>query len=115
MLLQAQIKPHFLFNTLESINVLAIQNQGKKVSQMVYRLENLLRIGMENREEISLKQELEHLKSYLEIQEFRFEDQFQYDIQAPPELLDYYVLKLTLQPFVENSLHMVLNPLIIWA
>lgn len=111
MLLQAQIKPHFLFNTLESINVLAIQNQGKKVSQMVYRLGNLLRIGMENREEISLKQELEHLKSYLEIQEFRFEDQFQYDIQAPPELLDYYILKLTLQPLVENSLQHGFEPI----
>ncbi|WNR45919.1 cache domain-containing sensor histidine kinase [Paenibacillus roseipurpureus] len=104
MLLQAQIKPHFLFNTLESINVLAIQNQGKKVSQMVIRLGNLLRIGMENREEISLKQELEHLRSYLEIQEFRFEDQFQYDIEAPPELLHEHILKLTLQPLVENSL-----------
>ncbi|NEW04589.1 sensor histidine kinase [Paenibacillus sp. SYP-B3998] len=111
MLLQAQIKPHFLFNTLESINVLAIQNQGKKVSQMVYRLGNLLRIGMENREEITLKQELEHLKSYLEIQEYRFEDQFHYEIVAPPELLDFYILKLTLQPLVENSLQHGFEPI----
>ncbi|WP_222708671.1 sensor histidine kinase [Paenibacillus sp. N3.4] len=111
MLLQAQIKPHFLFNTLESINVLAIQNQGKKVSQMVYRLGNLLRIGMESKEEITLKQELEHLKSYLEIQEFRFEDQFQYQIEAPSELLDVYMLKLTLQPLVENSLQHGFEPI----
>ncbi|SDN53613.1 Histidine kinase-, DNA gyrase B-, and HSP90-like ATPase [Paenibacillus sp. yr247] len=111
MLLQAQIKPHFLFNTLESINVLAIQNQGKKVSQMVYRLGNLLRIGMESREEISLKQELEHLKSYLEIQEFRFEDQFQYEIEAPSELLDFHILKLTLQPLVENILQHGFEPI----
>ncbi|MDU0203408.1 sensor histidine kinase [Paenibacillus sp. MAH-36] len=111
MLLQAQIKPHFLFNTLESINVLAIQNQGKKVSQMVYRLGNLLRIGMENREEISLKQELDHLKSYLEIQEFRFEDQFHYEIESDPEILDYSILKLTLQPLVENALQHGFEPI----
>ncbi|MZQ86132.1 HAMP domain-containing protein [Paenibacillus sp. 5J-6] len=111
MLLQAQIKPHFLFNTLESINVLAIQNQGKKVSQMVYRLGNLLRIGMESREEISLKQELDHLKSYLEIQEFRFEDQFRYEIESDSEILDYCVLKLTLQPLVENALQHGFEPI----
>ncbi|MEW9700023.1 sensor histidine kinase [Paenibacillus sp. SI8] len=111
MLLQAQIKPHFLFNTLESINVLAIQNQGKKVSQMVYRLGNLLRIGMENKEEITLRQELEHLKSYLEIQEYRFEDQFHYDIEAPLELMDFYILKLTLQPLVENCLQHGFEPI----
>lgn len=111
MLLQAQIKPHFLFNTLESINVLAIQNQGKKVSQMVYRLGNLLRIGMESREEISLKQELDHLKSYLEIQEFRFEDQFRYDIESDPEILDDSILKLTLQPLVENALQHGFEPI----
>jgi two-component system, sensor histidine kinase YesM len=104
MLLQAQIKPHFLFNTLESINVLAIQNQGKKVSQMVHRLGSLLRIGIDGNEEISIKQELEHLKSYLEIQKFRFEDQFHYEIEVPEKLLDFYILKLTLQPLVENSI-----------
>ncbi|WP_164716603.1 cache domain-containing sensor histidine kinase [Paenibacillus whitsoniae] len=111
MLLQAQIKPHFLFNTLESINVLAIQNQGKKVSQMVVRLGNLLRIGMENREEISLKQELDHLRSYLQIQEYRFEDRFHYTIEAPEELLHYDILKLTLQPLVENSLQHGIEPM----
>jgi len=111
MLLQAQIKPHFLFNTLESINVLAIQNQGKKVSQMVYRLGNLLRIGMEGKEEITLKQELDYLKSYLDIQEFRFENQFTYTIEAPAEVLDCYILKLTLQPLVENSLQHGFEPI----
>ncbi|MDD9269773.1 sensor histidine kinase [Paenibacillus sp. GCM10023248] len=111
MLLQAQIKPHFLFNTLESINVLAIQNQGRKVSQMVYRLGNLLRIGMENREEITLGQELEHLKSYLEIQEFRFEDQFRYVIEADPAAMPFNILKLTLQPLVENALQHGFEPI----
>lgn len=104
MLLQAQIKPHFLFNTLESINALAIQNQGAKVSQMVHRLGNMLRISIYDKEEIMIRHELEHLQSYMEIQEFRFEDSFQYEIQIPEHLLDYSILKLTLQPFVENCI-----------
>ncbi|RAV21901.1 cache domain-containing sensor histidine kinase [Paenibacillus contaminans] len=104
MLMQAQIKPHFLFNTLESINVMAVQNEGKQVSQMVRRLGNLLRISMHPKEEIMLKQELEHLKSYLDIQMFRFEDSFDYEIDIPQSLMDCPVLKLTLQPLVENSI-----------
>ncbi|MFD2503733.1 sensor histidine kinase [Paenibacillus septentrionalis] len=78
--LQAQIKPHFLFNTLESINVLAMQNQGKKVSQMVTRLGNLLRISIQQQEEITIEQELAHVRSYLDIQAFRFEELFDYEI-----------------------------------
>ncbi len=84
--LQAQIKPHFLFNTLESINVLAIQNEGVKVSEMVHRLGNILRISIQDKEEIPLDQEIEHLRSYLEIQKFRFDDLFDYELDIPPEL-----------------------------
>lgn len=68
MLLQAQIKPHFLFNALESINILAVQNEGRKVSKMVQRLANIFRISIQQKEEITIEQELEHLMSYLEIQ-----------------------------------------------
>ncbi|WP_314585225.1 sensor histidine kinase [Paenibacillus terrigena] len=102
--LQAQIKPHFLFNTLESINVLAIQNEGRKVSQMVYRLGNILRISIQDKEEIMISQEIEHLRSYLEIQKFRFDELFNFDIQMPREVLNSMILKLTLQPLVENSI-----------
>lgn len=102
--LQAQIKPHFLFNTLESINVLAIQNEGRKVSEMVYRLASILRISIQGRDEITLKEETEHLRSYLEIQKFRFEDVFDYEIDIPQELQNCGILKLTLQPLVENSI-----------
>ncbi|WP_139490865.1 cache domain-containing sensor histidine kinase [Brevibacillus dissolubilis] len=103
-LLQAQINPHFLFNTLESINVLAIQNEGKKVSQMIYRLGNILRISISGEDHISIRREIEHLKSYLEIQLFRFEDMFEYSIEIPSELLDDSIVKLTLQPLVENAI-----------
>lgn len=103
-LLQAQIKPHFLFNTLESINVLAVQNEGRKVSEMVYRLASILRISIQDKEEITLDEELRYLQSYLEIQKFRFEDLFDYEIDVPKELLSCRIMKLTLQPLVENSI-----------
>lgn len=102
--LQAQINPHFLFNALESINILAVQNQGKKVSQMVARLGNILRISIQQKEEITIAQELDHLLSYLEIQKFRFEELFEFEIDIPPELMKYAMLKLTLQPLIENSI-----------
>lgn len=102
--LEAQIKPHFLFNTLESINVLAIQNEGRKVSQMVYRLGNILRISIQDKEEITIREELEYLKSYLEIQKFRFEELFNFEIEVPENIMHCKVMKLTLQPLVENSI-----------
>jgi len=102
--LQAQIKPHFLFNTLESINVLAIQNEGRKVSEMVYRLASILRISIQDRDEITLEEEIRHLRNYLDIQKFRFEDLFDYSIDIPEELNGCGILKLTLQPLVENSI-----------
>ncbi|OXS62599.1 hypothetical protein B1A99_01710 [Cohnella sp. CIP 111063] len=104
MLLQAQIKPHFLFNALESINILAVQNEGRKVSKMVQRLANIFRISIQQKEEITIEQELEHLMSYLEIQKYRFEELFEYSIEVPKELMGYSILKLTLQPLVENSI-----------
>ncbi|WP_027091267.1 cache domain-containing sensor histidine kinase [Cohnella thermotolerans] len=104
MLLQAQIKPHFLFNALESINILAVQNEGRKVSKMVQRLANIFRISIQQKEVIRVDQELEHLRSYLEIQKFRFEELFEYEIDVPESLHGYEILKLTLQPLVENSI-----------
>lgn len=104
MLMQAQIKPHFLFNTLESINALAAQNDGKKIMLMVRRLSNILRTSMHHSEEIKLSQEIEHVRSYLEIQKYRFEELFSYELNVPEEALDYTILKLTLQPLVENSI-----------
>jgi two-component system sensor histidine kinase YesM len=103
-LLQAQIKPHFLFNALESINILAVQNEGRKVSKMVQRLANILRISIQQKEEITIEQELEHLTSYLEIQKYRFEELFEYTIDIPQRLMGNRILKLTLQPLVENSI-----------
>lgn len=104
MLMQAQIQPHFLFNVLESINMLATQNEGAKVSAMVRRLANILRISIRQHEEIRLCDELEHVVNYLEIQKFRFEDLFDYEIDVPDEWKHNAILKLSLQPLVENSI-----------
>jgi len=104
MLMQAQIKPHFLFNTLESINALAAQNEGRKIMLMVRRLSNLLRTSMHDSEEIVIAQEIDHVRSYLEIQKYRFEDLFSYELNVSEEALPYTILKLTLQPLVENSI-----------
>lgn len=104
MLLEAQIQPHFLFNTLESINALAIQNEGKKVSRMIQQLGRILRITIETNEEIPVSQEIEHLQSYLAIQNYRFEEMFDYEIDVPASVMNHVMLKLTLQPLVENAI-----------
>ncbi|GMX61301.1 two-component system sensor histidine kinase YesM [Paenibacillus elgii] len=104
MLMQAQIKPHFLFNTLESINALAAQNEGRKVSRMVQRLGTILRVSFYHKEEIPLSMEIDHVRNYLEIQKYRFEDLFEYEIDVPPALFSTPILKLTLQPLLENSI-----------
>ncbi|MEF3354775.1 sensor histidine kinase [Paenibacillus sp. GYB006] len=102
--LQAQIKPHFLFNTLESINGLALRGEGRKVSEMVTRLGSILRISIQDKEEITIQEEVKHLKSYLEIQKYRFPDLFEYEMDIPSGLESFPMLKLTLQPLVENSI-----------
>jgi two-component system, sensor histidine kinase YesM len=71
---------------------------------MVQRLANILRISIQQKEEITIEQELEHLTSYLEIQKYRFEELFEYTIDIPQRLMGNRILKLTLQPLVENSI-----------
>ncbi|MCZ8520450.1 MULTISPECIES: cache domain-containing sensor histidine kinase [Paenibacillus] len=104
LLLQAQIKPHFLFNTLESINALAVKNRGDLVSQLVYRLGTILRISFREGEEISVGTEIGYLRHYIEIQKIRFGKRFEYELEMPGGLADYSILKFTLQPLVENSI-----------
>jgi two-component system sensor histidine kinase YesM len=74
------------------------------VSKMVQMLAKILRISIQQKEEIRIEQELEHLLSYLEIQKYRFDDLFEYEIDVPRHLLGERILKLTLQPLVENSI-----------
>ncbi len=105
-LLQEQINPHFLYNTLDTIVWLIEDNKADEAVNMVVTLSNFFRLVLSRgRELISLREEEQHIRSYLEIQEMRYHDILEYDIRIDPALYDYQILKLTLQPLVENALY----------
>ena len=105
-LLQAQINPHFLYNTLDTIMWLAEDNRNEEVVSMVTSLSDFFRnILSEGRDFILVREEEAHIKSYLEIQQFRYHDILEYEINIPKEVEEYTILKLTLQPLVENALY----------
>ncbi|MDC7227732.1 MAG: sensor histidine kinase [Spirochaetales bacterium] len=104
--LEAQINPHFLYNTLESIIWLARAGQNDAVIRLVFSLTNLLRIGLSRgRTLVTIEEEIEHIKNYLVIQETRFEDEFESVISIPETIMKNKTLKLILQPLVENSIY----------
>ena len=104
--LQAQINPHFLYNTLESINWLALKYNAREINAMVTALGNFLRHSLnKGKELISIANELEQVTSYLTIQKFRFQNKFNVAFAVPPELNSYTIIKLVLQPLVENAIH----------
>lgn len=105
-LLQEQINPHFLYNTLDTIVWLIEGNASDKAVSMVMSLSEFFRLVLSRgREYITIQEEELHIKSYLEIQQVRYQDILEYQIRIDPELYQYQILKLTLQPLVENSLY----------
>ena len=105
-LLQAQINPHFLYNTLDAIIWLAESNQNDQVVMMVSSLSDFFRTTLsKGRDYITVQEEETHIRSYLQIQQLRYRDVLEYEIQIPEELYSYQILKLTLQPLVENALY----------
>ncbi|MBQ3028781.1 MAG: sensor histidine kinase, partial [Lachnospiraceae bacterium] len=105
-LLQAQINPHFLYNTLDTIIWLAETGEQKKVVSMVGSLSDFFRSTLSRGKDIvTLKEELQHVRSYLEIQQVRYQDILQYEIEAPEELYLCQIPKMTIQPLVENALY----------
>lgn len=105
-LLQAQINPHFLYNTLDSIIWLAEAGEKEQVVQMVTALSDFFRTTLSKGQDyISIEEEEMHIYSYLQIQHFRYRDILEYDIQIPKTMYRYQILKLTLQPLVENALY----------
>lgn len=105
-LLQAQINPHFLYNTLDTIIWLAEDNQKEQVTAMVSSLSDFFRTTLsKGKDYITIREEESHIQSYLEIQQFRYRDIMSYDIQFEEEILNCLILKLTLQPIVENALY----------
>ena len=105
-LLQEQINPHFLYNTLDTIVWLAEDGQNKEVIAMITSLSEFFRTVLSGgRDYITIREEEMHIQSYLDIQHFRYEDILDYKISIDESLYDYSILKLTLQPLVENALY----------
>ena len=110
--LTAQINPHFLYNTLESINWRAKASGEKDISRMVESLGYLLRATLSDPNEmVSLKRELDFVTCYLTIQQTRFEEQLQYTLEAEPDLLEFRLPKLIIQPLVENAVRHAMEEL----
>lgn len=104
--LQAQINPHFLYNTLDTIVWLAEAGDQKKVVSMVGSLSDFFRTSLnQGKDIITLSEELQHVKSYLEIQKVRYQDILTYEIAVPEEFGFVAIPKITLQPLVENALY----------
>ncbi len=111
--LQAQINPHFLYNTLDSIAWMCEQGRNTDAVKMVHALARLFRISISKGHElIPISKEIEHAESYLQIQKYRYKNQFTYEFQVDPECLDYYCNKITLQPIIENAINHGLDLLV---
>lgn len=102
----SQIKPHFLYNTLETIQAMAFDNEDEQVEIAIGNLATLFRIGLSNDKQIiTLEEELRHVKSYLSIQLLRYSDLFEYTLEIDNVDLNQRFMKFTLQPIVENAIY----------
>lgn len=111
--LQAQINPHFLYNTLDSIAWMCEEERNKEAVLMVNSLARLFRISISKGNElIPLSKELQHAESYLQIQKFRYKNQFTYHFDVETECLEYLCNKITLQPIIENAIYHGINRMV---
>lgn len=103
--LQNQINPHFLHNTLETIRMKALLNRDREVAGMIKLLARLFRITLDRTQNVvTLKDELEHVDTYVKVQNMRFNGRFQLSVNVGEELKSCCIIKLTLQPIVENCI-----------
>lgn len=111
--LQAQINPHFLYNTLDSISWMCEQKRTVEAVEMVNALARLFRISISHGQEfIPIRNELAHAENYLKIQKHRYKDQFRYEFDVEENCLDYFCNKITLQPIIENAINHGINGLV---
>ena len=104
--LQAQINPHFLYNTLDAIAWLCEEERNEDAVKMVNALARLFRISISRGHElIPIEKELQHAQSYLQIQNFRYKNQFMYSFDVDETCLSYLCNKITLQPIIENAIY----------
>lgn len=105
-MLRSQINPHFLYNTLDSIIWMAEWGKNQEVVRMTSSLAKLLRRSISNEQEtVTVAEEVEYTETYLTIQKMRYKDKLEYEIQVEPEILQENVIKLILQPLVENAIY----------
>ncbi len=103
--MQSQINPHFLYNTLDSIRWMAVMEDKQEIAEQVEALSDIFRHALSGgKEMVTVKKEIEHLKNYILIQKNRFGDRLQVDIQVQDSTQECWVLKLILQPLVENAI-----------
>ena len=111
--LQAQINPHFLYNTLDSISWMTERGKKDDVVEMVNALATLFRISISKGHElIPIRNEIQHAESYLQIQSYRYKNQFSYEFNVEEDCLDYLCNKITLQPIIENAIYHGINGLV---
>ncbi|MNH96336.1 Sensor histidine kinase YehU [compost metagenome] len=102
---QAQINPHFLYNTLDTIYWMSRMEKAFETSELVQALSKLFRLSLNSGREITtVRQEVEHLRNYVVIQQKRYEDMIDFQISVDEDTLDCHTVKLILQPFVENAI-----------
>ena len=103
--LQAQINPHFLYNTLDLIDWISVKNRSTDASLLVKALSRFYKLSLSNgRDIVSIRSEIEHVKTYVQIQNMRFEDKIRLSVGIPEMLYDYSIPKIILQPLVENAI-----------
>lgn len=111
--LQAQINPHFLYNTLDSIAWMCEQGRNADAVKMVHALARLFRISISKGHElIPISREIQHAESYLQIQKYRYRNRFSYQFHVDPNCLDFLCNKITLQPIIENAINHGLDLLV---
>lgn len=104
--LQVQINPHFLYNTLDLINLMVINEDTQKIQTAIQELSKFYRLSLNSgSDETTLEDELAHIRHYVKIQNLRFEDTINLEIEVPPELLKCRMFKICLQPLVENAIY----------
>lgn len=115
-LLQSQVNPHFLYNTLDSIRWMAVVQKNEGIEHMVQRLINLLKnIAKGTQDKIALSEEIALLEDYIEIQNIRYMGAFTFVNKVPEELLNCRIVKFTLQPLVENAIFHGIEPAEQWG
>ena len=104
-MLEAQINPHFIYNILDTVNWIAIEKDEYDISNAISTLAFILRYAISNSDKpVTLRDEVDWLKKYVYLQQFRLKNKFSFEIRTDPEILDVRVHKLIIQPFVENAI-----------